>query len=47
MLVELARALLVEPTAQQRSRQNRAMARVLDWLGQFPGETWHDRWLGC
>ncbi|OIJ88134.1 hypothetical protein BIV25_37120 [Streptomyces sp. MUSC 14] len=44
-LVELARGLLVEPTAQQRSRQDRAMTRVLDWLGELPGEDWQDRWL--
>ncbi|WP_405805459.1 tyrosine-type recombinase/integrase [Streptomyces sp. NBC_01187] len=35
----------MEPTGQQRSRQDRAMARVLDWLGEFPGESWQDRWL--
>ncbi|MFC7530209.1 hypothetical protein [Actinoplanes sp. GCM10030250] len=44
-LVRLAEALLVEPTHQQRSRQRRGLARVLDWLESFPGEGWQDRWL--
>jgi len=37
--------LRAEPTGQQRSRQNRSLTRVLDWLETFPGEDWQDRWL--
>jgi hypothetical protein len=44
-LGRLAEALLDQPTSQQRWRQARALARVLDWLDGFPGADWQQRWL--
>lgn len=34
-----------EQTSMRRRRHG--LVRILDWLGQFRGDTWQQRWLAC
>ncbi|MDQ0946022.1 tyrosine-type recombinase/integrase [Streptomyces sp. V1I1] len=44
-LALLAKCLLSEPTDRNLWRQQLSLTRVLDWLEEFPADTWQDRWL--
>jgi hypothetical protein len=44
-LHQLAQSLLVAPSELERWRQRIAVDRILDWLENFPGDSWQDRWL--
>lgn len=44
-LARLAAGLLERPTATQAYTHRVAVGRVLDWLEQWPGDSWQDRWL--